>query len=121
MQLSDGPHDVDAAPMAGNGVGFGDVHEAGSEAAYDLAEVMSETTEEASAETTSSSGEELVQASEECVPVQEVQGALYLNSKSQVLHRTRDDVSFRCGRRLNASYAKVREPNGIRCSRCFNV
>lgn len=45
----------------------------------------------------------------------------YINSKSLVLHCLRNATTFRCGRPVTVHYIKVRELNGFRCGRCFNV
>lgn len=45
----------------------------------------------------------------------------YINSTSLVLHCLRDARSFRCGKPVTLKYIKVRELNGYRCCRCFNV
>lgn len=45
----------------------------------------------------------------------------YVNSASLVLHCLRDARSFRCGKPVTVKYIKVRELNGYRCCRCFNV
>lgn len=45
----------------------------------------------------------------------------FINSKTLVLHCLRNPSTFRCGRPLTAQYISVRELNGYRCCRCFNV
>ena len=82
----------------------------------------SETSESQSAESTTDSDEvaedKLIDAASQG---EEPERSYYLNSKSQVLHAAKNGQAFCCGRKITATYCKVRELNGIRCSRCFNV
>ena len=81
-----------------------------------------ETSEEASEETTTDSDavvlEEKVQVPQIVDPQEQ---SYFLNMKSQVIHAAKSEVSFKCGRKITDNYSRVRELNGIRCSRCFNV
>lgn len=48
-------------------------------------------------------------------------GQHYVNNKSAVLHCVTGNERFRCGRKITSGYTIVKELNGIRCSRCYNV
>ena len=82
----------------------------------------SETSESQSADSTSDSDAPAEAVHEDVERlVGEPVKTFYMNSKSQVLHTAKTDTAFCCGRKITATYCKVRELNGIRCSRCFNV
>ena len=81
-----------------------------------------ETSEEASEESTTDS-EDVVLEEQVVVPqmVPRDEPKYFINSKSQVIHSAKSEASFACGRKITGSYSRVRELNGIRCSRCFNI
>ena len=80
----------------------------------------SETSEEPSSDsTTDSDATQALEAPDDPEPL--AVGRLFINLKTQVLHRTKTDESFQCGRKVTCSYVRVASMNGIRCSRCFNV
>ena len=80
-------------------------------------------TSESKVETSSSSSEDrrIVRAHPifEGVPIES--GQHYVNNKSAVLHCVTGKDKFRCGRKVTSSYTLVKELNGIRCSRCYDV
>lgn len=79
----------------------------------------SETTEDASEQSTSDSDVE----PEEAMAPHEVEPVLkyFINEKSLVIHCERSEGLLRCGRRISPHFAVVYELHGIRCSRCFDV
>ena len=79
----------------------------------------SETTEEASEQSTSDSDVEL---EEESVP-HDVEPVLryFINGKSLVIHCERSAGLLRCGHKVSPHFVVVYELHGIRCSRCFDV
>lgn len=84
-----------------------------------IADILSETSEEASQQTTTSSDDEV-----EAQPPQPIVFSdcdFYINSKSWVIHCCRNATTFKCGRKLTTAYCPIRELHGIRCSRCFDA
>ena len=85
----------------------------------------SETSEEASEESSSSESEddniEEPTPSQVAPPQPLLTSGYFVNEKSSVIHCLRADDVFRCGRRRTIYYAHIRELNGMRCSRCFNL
>ena len=84
----------------------------------------SETSEEASEE--SSSSDEETHDVPSPSPQQELSSLLlpskyYINEKSSVIHCLRTDDVFRCGKKRTIYYANIRELNGMRCGKCFNL
>ena len=79
----------------------------------------SETSEEASEQSTSDSDVEL---EGEMVP-RDVEPVLkyFINGKSLVIHCERSAGLLRCGRKVSPHFVVVYELHGIRCSRCFDV
>ncbi len=55
----------------------------------------------------------------EGVPIES--GQHYVNNKSPVLHCVTGNERFRCGRKITSGYTIVKELNGIRCTRCYDV
>ena len=55
----------------------------------------------------------------EGVPIES--GQHYVNNKSAVLHCVTGNERFRCGRKITSGYTIVKELNGIRCTRCYDV
>lgn len=43
----------------------------------------------------------------------------YINGKTLVNHERRNEVSFKCGRTIGASYFPVHQLTGLRCNTCF--
>lgn len=43
-----------------------------------------------------------------------------INQQSLVIHRLRNETTFRCGRKLGSKYAAVKDLNGLRCGICFH-
>ena len=80
---------------------------------------LSETTEEASVQSTSSDDRDGGDAAFE-EPVEE-SAQYFINMASTVMHSCRSPGLFKCGRKITKAYSPVYELQGIRCSRCFNV
>ena len=84
----------------------------------------SETSEEDSEESSSSDGdnkEDGEDATSQAVPVESLTSGYFVNEKSSVIHCLRAGDVFRCGKKRTIYYAHIRELNGMRCSRCFNL
>ena len=43
----------------------------------------------------------------------------YMNVKTNVINETKNDLVFKCGRRIGAAYVPVPALNGFRCGTCF--
>ena len=43
----------------------------------------------------------------------------HINVKTNVIHETRNDSSFRCGRALSPMYVAIPALTGLRCGKCF--
>ena len=43
----------------------------------------------------------------------------FINVKTNVIHETRNDDTFRCGRPRNSVYVAVPALTGLRCGQCF--
>ena len=80
---------------------------------------LSETTEEASVQSTSSDDRDGGDAAFE-EPV-EKSAQYFINMASTGMHSCRNPGLFKCGRKITKAYSPVYELQGIRCSRCFNV
>ena len=85
-------------------------------------EELSETSESERSYSSSSSEERRIVKTHpvfEQVPIES--GQHYVNNNSAVLHCVTGRDVFRCGRKVTSSYTLVKELNGIRCSRCYNL
>ena len=84
------------------------------------AELLSETSEDASQQTTTSSEDEVEDSKPLPLPSFSPD-CYYINAKSLVIHSCRNSTFFRCGRKISTNYCAIKELHGIRCSRCFDV
>ena len=80
----------------------------------------SETSEEGSAQSTSSSEVELEGGEPRMVQF-DPPSDFFINNRSLVVHCCRSPGVFKCGRKNGPSFSKIYELSGIRCSRCFDV
>lgn len=80
---------------------------------------LSETSEEASVQSTSSDEPEVVSDADH-VELEET-AQYFVNMASSVVHNCRGQGMFKCGRKITKAYSPIYELQGIRCSRCFNV
>ena len=99
---------------------FGNESEAG-EADNDWEELSESSESECSYSSSSSEEGRIVKSHPifEQIPIES--GQHYVNNKSAVLHCVTGKDVFRCGRKVTSSYTLVKDLNGIRCSRCYNL
>lgn len=118
--VQDSPSESKVAQFGDVATG-GNVHPAGQE---EEAAEYSETSEECSEESSSSDSEQEgpPKAAELCEDVsQQLQSGYFVNERTSVIHCLRSGDVFRCGKKRTIYYAHIRELNGMRCSRCFNL
>jgi len=80
---------------------------------------LSETSEEASVQSTSSEEQDVAEVSD--AEQLEETAQYFINMASSVAHSCRGQGVFKCGRKITKAYSPIFELQGIRCSRCFNV
>ena len=79
----------------------------------------SETSENASEQSTSDSEVEVLELQKP--PLSEPALRFFINEKSLVIHCERVNGLLRCGRKISPHFSLVYELHGIRCSKCFDV
>ena len=85
-----------------------------------LVEDLSETEEEASQISTSDSGNEIFSRDVTEADLPGFGSMFFVNSKTLMIHCCRDNMTFRCGRKLTGAYEAVHELSGMRCTQCFD-
>ena len=79
----------------------------------------SSTTETDSEQSTSEDSEHEIESARPLVF--ESNPKYFINPNSLVVHWQKDELKFKCGRKVTATYQPVQELHGMRCTRCFDV
>ena len=82
---------------------------------------LSETTEESSAQSTSSQDDCVDEQADQNLEEIEPASGYYVNASPLVTHCEKADGILKCGRKIPPTYTKVHHLHGIRCSRCFDL